>query len=127
MDGGISPGRKRSQEMTKQQIIKYSILGMIAIAAIILMISLLTSYRNKGDDHYNELIKAKDETIKAIQEQRDIYKQLNAEKDERIEQHFKNDSILITQSKQLNIKYEKIPVYINSLDRENLRSAVWNY
>lgn len=113
--------------MKKTDIIKYSIFTVIGIAIIILVISLITSYKNKSDDSYKELIKAKDETIKAIQEQRDILKQLNEEKDLQIEQHFKNDSILMARSKQLNVKYEKIPVYINSLDRENLRAAVWNY
>lgn len=113
--------------MTKAEKIKYAVLGLLAVAVIGLAVSLFTSYRNKDNDNYKELIKAKDETIKAIQEQRDIYKQLNAEKDLQIEQHFKNDSILMVRSRQLNVKYEKIPVYINSLDRENLRTAVYNY
>src|SRR5205809_8073299 len=100
--------------MTKQEIIKYSVFGVIGIAVIILSISLNTAFKNKGDDHYKELIKAKDETIKAIEGQREIYKQVIEEKNLELAQHFKNDSILATQSKQLSIKYEKIPVYINS-------------
>lgn len=104
--------------------IKYIIIGICVVA---LLISLFTAFRNKVNGDYKELIKSKDETIKAIEGQRDIYKQVIAEKNRELEQHFKNDSILAKQSKQLTVKYEKIPVYINSLDREGIRNAITNY
>jgi len=113
--------------MDKATKIKYAVLALLAIAVLILGISLITAFKNKGDNHYKELIKAKDETIKAIQEQRDVYKQVIEEKNSQLAQHYRNDSILMVQSKQLTIKYEKIPVYINSLDREGLRTKVWEY
>lgn len=113
--------------MTKNDIIKYSIFGVLGIAVIILLISLFTSYRDRGNDYYKDLIKAKDETIKAIQEQRDIYKEVNERTNQILVEHEKKDSILYQQSKQLVIRYEKIPVYINSLDRDGLRAAFSNY
>lgn len=109
--------------MTKAEIIKYTIVGVIVISAIVLFVSLITSYKKRADESYKRELDAKDETIMVIREQRDIYRQLKEERDRQIEQHFKNDSILLVRSKQLNIKYEKIPVYINSLDRDELRAA----
>ncbi len=97
------------------------ILGVLIIAVIIILITFVK--KSKPGIDYKELIKAKDETIKAIENQRDIYKGLIAEKDLQIEQHFKNDSLLLEKSKQIQIRYDKIPVYINSLDREGLRAA----
>ena len=110
--------------MTKQEIIKYSILGVIGIAAIILIISLLTSYRNKGDDSYKELIKAKDETIQAVIRERDAYRQW---KDEKIEELQKMDSMLQTKVKTNTVRYEKIPVTVSNLSDDELRRAVENY
>lgn len=110
--------------MTKQEIIKYSILGVIAIAAVILVISLLTSYRDKGDDHYKELVKAKDETIQAVIRERDTYRQW---KDDAIDELHKKDSVLQLKIKTNTVRYEKIPVTVGNLSDDELRSAVENY
>lgn len=109
--------------MTKSEIIKYSIITLGTVAGIILLVSLFTAYKNKSDGSWKEVIKAKDETIKEIRVQRDIYKDRIVEIGEELQQHFKNDSLLATQSKRLTIKYESIPNNINSLDREGLRAA----
>lgn len=106
--------------MTKQEIIKYSVFGVIAIAVIILCISLFTAYRNRGSDAYKELIKAKDETIQAVTRERDTERRL---KDEAINELNKKDSLLQLKYKTNTVKYEKISSNINSLDREGLRAA----
>lgn len=110
--------------MTKTQIIKYSILGVIGIAVIILAISLITSYRNKGDDSYKELIKAKDETIQAVIRERDIFRQW---KDDAINELHKKDSVLQLKIKTNTVKYEKIPVTVGNLSDDELRRAVEEY
>lgn len=107
--------------MTKAQVIKYSLIGLFSIGGLLIVLTFIKNNRPGID--YKELVKAKDETIKAIQGQRDIYKELNEEKDRQISEHEKKDSILLIQAKQLKVIYEKIPVYINSLDRDGLRSA----
>lgn len=106
--------------MDKKTAIKYSVFGVIAIAVIILFISLMTAYKNKTDSHYKELIKAKDETIKAISSERDSERQA---KDYAVSELHKKDSILQTRYKTNTIIYEKIPANINTLDREGLRAA----
>ena len=106
--------------MTKQEIKKYFVFGVIGIAVIVLSISLFTAFKNKGDNHYKELIKAKDETIQAVTRERDTERRL---KDEAINELNKKDSLLQLKYKTNVVKYEKIPVYINSLDREGLRAA----
>lgn len=114
--------------MDKATKIKYAVLALLAISVLVLGISMITAFKNKGNgDYYKELIQAKDETIKAVQVQRDIYKEVIEDKNRELGQHFKNDSILATQSKRLTIKYESIPNNINSLDREGLRAEFHNY
>lgn len=55
--------------MTKQQIIKYSILGVIAIAGLILIISLVTKKRPGGStDEFKELYQKLYESEKAHRE-----------------------------------------------------------
>lgn len=110
--------------MTKQEIIKYSILGVIAIAAIILVISLLTSYRDKGDDSYKELIRAKDETIQAVARERDTYRQW---KDDAIQELQTKDSLLQIKVKTNTVRYEKIPVTVGNYSDDELRRAVEEY
>lgn len=110
--------------MTKAQIVKYSIFGVIAIAAIILIISLLTAYKNKSDSSYKELIKAKDEVIQATIREMNTYRQW---KDEAINELNKKDSMLQLKYKTNTVRYEKIPVIISNYSDDELKRAVEDY
>lgn len=110
--------------MTRKQIIRDVIIGVIAIAAIILIISLATAYKNRVDDSYKEQLKAKDETIQAVRQERDTYRKW---KDEAIVLLREKDSMLQTRYKTNTIRYEKIPVTISNYSDDELRSAVENF
>jgi len=112
-------------KLTKHNVIVGLIIIVIIISAIF-VIGFFTRARTKGID-YQELLKAKDETIKVYQEERDMLLKERTKDSIELSDHYKKDSILEVQSKQIQIKYEKIPVYINSLDREGLRAEVYKY
>lgn len=112
--------------MTKQEIKQYSIIGVIALTVIILVISLFTSYRKRGDDSYKEVIKAKDETIKVLQDQRPIFEKHIEELKVVIAERKRNDSLLIVQInstkqsiRQVDDKLKNIPARINRVADNN--------
>jgi hypothetical protein len=111
--------------MKRTEIIKYSIIAVLGIAVIVLLISLFT--KKKSDDNYKEVIKAKDETIKAIQRERDAYIEIKAE-------YKKQDSllqlILLENKNKLKAndkKLKDIPVTVTNLSKEELRRAIIEY
>src|SRR5687768_13689478 len=111
--------------MKKQDIIKYSIIAVLVIAVIVLLVSLFT--KKRSDESYKELIKAKDETIKAIQRERDAYIEIKAE-------YKKQDSllqlILVENKNKLKVNEKKlkdIPVTVVNLSKEELRRAIIEY
>jgi hypothetical protein len=71
-----------------------------------------------------QIVKAKDETIQAIIRERDTYREW---KDAAIAELQRKDSALQVKYQSTIIKYEKIPVYINSLNKDGLRSEYTNY
>lgn len=96
------------------------ILGILVVIVGILIFGL---FRKQPDSNL-ELIKAKDETIKAVTSERDVYRKW---KDDEVREGQKKDSLLQLRYKTNTIRYEKIPVIISNLSDDELRSAVENY
>ena len=104
------------------------LLVLICVIGLILILTLLFKKKDSTDiDAQKALIAAKDETIKAIQHERDTYKEWNNEKDNFIAEHQRIDSILVLRSQQTIVKYERIPIAVKSLSNEDLRRAIYNY
>jgi hypothetical protein len=99
----------------------------ILVAAVILAAGLWLMYLRKPSqappDRSAELA-AKDETIRAIKSERDVYR---AWKDEAVAEKQKADSLLNLKDKATIVKYATIPVYINSLNRDSLRAEVLRF
>ena len=112
--------------LSKSDIIRLCIDLVVCIGVILLVVGIFRRHP-KPDDTYKQVIASKDETIKAVEQQRDIYKQWKEDITVQINDHLKKDSVLFSQSKKNDIRYEKIPVYIMSLSRDSLRSAVYQY
>lgn len=69
-----------------------------------------------------KLIEAKDELIKVEREKTEMYRALS---DARLMEIFRLDSLLQIEDKQTIVRYEKIPVYVRSLNgnKDSLRAA----
>lgn len=107
------------------------IIGVLALAAIIIFFTFFNN-RSTGID-YKELIKAKDETIKVLQDQRPIFEKHIEELKVLISDYQKNDSLLITQIiankqtiKQVDERLKNIPARIAAIANNNdsLRRAI---
>lgn len=120
MDGWLHGSKKR--KMTKQEIIKYSLIGLFAIGGLLILLTFFK--RNNNGIDYKELLKAKDETIQAVTRERDVYRQW---KDDAINELQKKDSVLQLKIKTNTMRYEKIPVTVSNYSDDELRSAVENY
>lgn len=110
--------------MTKQEIIKYSIIAVIITAVIALSISLFTAYRAKDNQYYKDIMKAKDETIQAVIRERDTYRQW---KDDAINELQQKDSLLQLKIKTNTVKYEKVAGTVANYSDDELRRAVEDY
>lgn len=108
--------------MDTNQKFKWIFLGCLVVATAIIIFTFFR--RNKSESNYEDLIKAKDETIQAVIRERDVYRQW---KDDAINELHKADSMLQIKYKTNVVKYEKIPVTISNLSDEELRSAVENF
>lgn len=117
--------------MTKAQIIKYSLVGLFALGGLLLVLTFFKK-DNTGID-YKDLIKAKDETIKAEKDKQAIYEDRIDDLKTFIDDHKRNDSILVTQIttnkqtlKQVDERIKNIPARINALADDNaaLRRAI---
>lgn len=99
---------------------------IIIFGALVLIVVYLVSswFINTSDTHYLNVIKAKDETIKAITSERDKEREL---KDYVISELHKKDSLLQTRYKTNTIIYEKIPVTVANYSDDELKRAVENY
>lgn len=106
--------------MSIQQKIWIGVAILGGIGAIFLIATLFSSVRTQRDA-YELVRKYQDEKIADIVKDRDYER---AEKDKVIAENERLDSILRLQVKQTIVKYEKVPVIINSLDRDGLRSAI---
>ena len=77
-----------------------------------------------GLSQTKELISAKDETIRAIERERDIYR---AWKDSTVSALNSRNNQLEKEYTKSTIKYEKIPIIINAYSRDSLRAAIERY
>lgn len=100
------------------------VLGVLIIAVIIILITFTN--RNMVKSDYKELIKAKDETIKVLQDQRPIFEKHIEELGAVIENHQRTDSILVTKIstnrqsiKTVDEKLKNIPGSINAISGDN--------
>jgi len=80
------------------------------------------TFFNKSD--YSGELKAKDDLIKSITNERDAERKLN---DLVVEQLHEKDSMLQIKYKSNTIIYEKIPVIVEHYNNDELRSAVENF
>lgn len=119
---GEEAGKIEINGMTKIQIIRYSVIGVVGILLLVLLFSVLRSCRRDEIGTHDELIKAKDETIEAIKESRDAYQLVIEEKDKNIAQLKIQDSILqATYSNNQNVykvldaKIRNIPNFISRI------------
>lgn len=71
-----------------------------------------------------ELIAAKDETIRAIQRERDIYREW---KDSTIATLNARNNQLEKDYTKTTVKYERIPIIVNAYSRDSLRAAIERY
>jgi len=120
--------------MTKTEIIKYSVIGLIAISLIAISISMLTAFRNKGDNSsYKDVVAAKDESIKILKEQRDMYLPVIEQLNKSIDAHEKKDSVLnelfISNQKKYKANDAKLSDISNRINRisgnnDSLRRAI---
>lgn len=109
--------------MTKGDIIKYSVLGVVAII-LILLVWRVFHKANKVDESYKEIIAAKDSLIMAKEQIIKAREELNKEKDKSIALHEKNDSLLRLKTVSIKDKYEKIPVVVRDYSDNQLRDSV---
>lgn len=112
---------------------KYIFFGCLAVAAIIIFFTFFNK-KQSGID-YKELIKAKDETIQVLQDQRPIFEKHIEELKGFIEDGRQRDSLLMTRinSNQQTIKLvderlKNIPARINAIagNNDSLRVAIAN-
>jgi hypothetical protein len=80
--------------MKNISLLKWGMLAAVAIAVLAIFFSFFN--KKKGGVDYKELIKAKDETIKVLQDQRPFYEDIILLLNEFIEHHQRQDSILVT-------------------------------
>ena len=99
--------------------------GLLALVAIILIINLVTIFRQKKPvDNSRELIKAYDVAIKATEHDRETMREF---KDFAIVQIHKADSIRVIQYQTKVIQYEKITPTVRNYNNDELRRAIENY
>jgi len=118
--------------ITKSQIVTWSLLAIVAIIGIILLIRIFKG--SSTDSQYLETIKAQQETIKAIQGERDALNLVDAEKDKSIAAHNKVDSLLLQTLNNNQQKYKAndkkgtdITKHVNDLDHESLLREISDY
>lgn len=99
------------------------LIGVAAVVGVLVIIQLVTIFRPRKEVSTNEaVIKAKDETIKAIQGEREAYKIMANDKANTINMLQQKDSVLIVQLsktqpiyKRIDEKINSIPAYINRI------------
>lgn len=95
--------------------------NIILIILVVIAGILIYGLFNKKQDSSLELIKSKDETIKAVTSERDVYRKW---KDDEVKEGQKKDSLLQLRYKTNTIRYEKIPVIVGNFSDDELRRAV---
>jgi peptidoglycan hydrolase CwlO-like protein len=117
--------------MTQEKKINYILIGLLVLAAILIVAS-FANRKPSGVD-YREIIKAKDETIQAEKEKQAIYEDHIEELKSVIDELNEKDSVLITKIstnrqtiKQVDDKLKNIPASIDALDKDAIRRAISN-
>jgi hypothetical protein len=124
--------------VTRADKIKYGLIIALVLIVILLLIKVLRG-SGAGDvdkdlERTMELVRAKDETIKAVQRERDAYILMNGEKDKSIAAHEQRDSVLLQtlvnnqQKYQVNEKKSTDVVkHVNDLDHGALLREIAEY
>lgn len=120
--------------MTRADKIKYAVIAGLVLIVVLLLVSLFSGKGSTDNSTYKELIKAKDETIKAIQGERDAYILLTQEKDKSIAVSERKDSVLLqtiinNQAKYTanEKRYQNIPFVVSNWSKDSLRLAISRY
>ncbi len=109
--------------MQLKEKILAAIFFVVAVVVATFVVTLL-SKKNKPDDNYELLIKAKDDLIQVYKEHTEAQR---VDIDRQNAQLMEKDSLLQIKEKTIIREYKNIPVYINSLDKDKLRSAIEAY
>jgi hypothetical protein len=124
--------------MTRPDKIKY---GLIAVLSLIVILLLVKVFRGGGAGDVDkelqmtmQVVRAKDETIKAVQRERDAYVLMNAEKDKSIVAHEQIDSVLrqalIDNQKKYQVNEKKsadVVKHVSDLDHDALLREITEY
>jgi len=97
---------------------------LIAVAVLITLQIESCFHNRKPDKEYKKEISDKDKQIEQIGVERDIFRD---KYDSVITLLTKKDTVLVREYKTNTIKYEKIPVTVNSFTNDELRRAITNY
>jgi hypothetical protein len=108
--------------MTKAQIIKYSVIALVAILLFILLFTVFRSLRRSEVATNQKLIEAKDESAQAWEKTAEIAVKLADTHREFAKEIKRQDSIYIVQIQQSQLNYKKlddrlknIPLYIQRI------------
>ncbi|HEX7906223.1 MAG TPA: hypothetical protein VF487_20255 [Chitinophagaceae bacterium] len=107
--------------------IRYGIIAFGIISVMLIVFALFNILKKRDDTMFKELIAAHDREVKAIQGQRDIFLQMNREKDQLIIEFKRNDSLLAISQQKIKIVYEKVPGTVRNYNNDELRSAVFDF
>lgn len=110
---------------------KNIIIILLAVAVAVLAFFL---FNRGGSDNYRDVLKAKDETIAAIQRERDALLQAREDLTRAIEANRRKDSALqvLYLANRKNItaneaKYKDIAAHVRGLSKDSLRRAIYDY
>jgi len=97
---------------------------LLIAVAVLLTLQISSMFRKSPAKPTDEVIKAKDELIKFIQEER---QQDRVMYDSTIAALLRQDNQKVIEYKTTKVIYEKIPVRVNALSDDELRRAVEEY
>jgi hypothetical protein len=124
--------------MTRLNKIKY---GLMAALSLIVILLLVKVFRGSGAGDVDKelqmtmhVVRAKDETIKAVQRERDAYVLMNQEKDRSIAAHEQIDSVLrqalINNQQKYRVNEKKsadVVKHVSDLDHDALLREISEY
>ena len=112
--------------MIKGVKISLIVAGVVVILTVIMLATVLKGYKRENDSYkgtitaMDSVIKLQNQRINDLEIQNKKLDEKIAEFDKAIEMNRKKETIIIN-------RYEKIPVDIHALDREQLRREVANF
>lgn len=103
--------------------INFNLGNILLIILVVLSTIMVVSFfkRSKEPQTVQPIIDAYEKALEAEQSKTEIYRQW---KDDLIAIQYRLDSTLQSQEKTVITKYEKVPVIVHNLDKEQLRSAI---